>query len=45
MELELLNQLTGAGANSVTILVGYILWRHDLRIRTLEDEHKKGMIK
>lgn len=42
MELELLNQLTGTGANSVTILVGYILWRHDLRLRKLEEKQEKG---
>ncbi|MGB7392704.1 hypothetical protein [Marinomonas sp.] len=41
-ELDLLNQMLGAGANSVTILVGYILWRHDLRLRKLEDRQEKG---
>lgn len=40
-ELDVLNQMLGAGANSVTILVGYILWRHDLRIRKLEDKQEK----
>lgn len=42
MELELLNQITGTGANGATMLFAYILWRHDLRIGTLEDNHKKG---
>jgi hypothetical protein len=42
MELELLNQLTGTGANSATIIVGYILWRHDLRLRKLEERHNKA---
>jgi len=41
MELQLLNDALGAGANSVTILVGYILWRHDLRLRKLEDKQEK----
>lgn len=36
MELELINQLTGTGADTVTIIVGWVLIKHELRIRTLE---------
>ena len=42
MELELLQQLTGAGANTVTIIVGWVLMRHELRIMKLESRNEKG---
>lgn len=42
MELELLNQLTGAGANTVTIIVGWVLMRHELRLMKLESKQEKG---
>ena len=41
MELELLNQLTGAGANTVTIIVGWVLMRHELRIMKLESKSER----
>lgn len=42
MELALLEQLTGAGANAVTIIFGWVLMRHELRIMKLESRNEKG---
>ena len=42
MELEFINQLTGTGANGVVMLVGYILWKHDLRLQKLEGENDRS---
>lgn len=38
MELELINQLTGTGADTVTIIVGWVLIQHHSRIKKLEDK-------
>jgi len=38
MELDLLNQITGSGADTVTMIVGWILIQHNSRIKKLENK-------
>jgi hypothetical protein len=40
MDLELINQITGTGANSSVMLLSYILWNYHIRIKRLEDSSK-----
>ncbi|WP_275672785.1 hypothetical protein [Marinomonas algicola] len=42
MELELISQLTGTGADAATMLISYVLFRHEIRIQTLEGKNEKG---
>lgn len=42
MELALIEQLTGTGANAVVIIVGWVLMRHELRIMKLESRSEKA---
>ena len=36
MELDLINQITGSGADTVTMVVGWVLIQHHSRIKKLE---------
>jgi len=45
MDLELLNQITGTGANSSVMILSYILWNYHIRIKRLEDRQEKEVRK
>lgn len=36
MDLEVVKMLTGTGADSVTIIIGWVLLKHEMRIQKLE---------
>ncbi len=40
MELEIIKLLTGTGADTVTIIIGWVLIKHELRIQKLEGSEK-----
>lgn len=41
-ELELINSLTGSGANIGTIFLVYVLYRHEQRLFALENKSAGG---
>ena len=42
MDLEVVKMLTGTGADSVTIIIGWVLLKHEMRIQKLETTETKG---
>jgi hypothetical protein len=41
MDLEVVKMLTGTGADSVTIIIGWVLLKHEMRIQKLETTESK----